>query len=247
MQQRVMVPAFKAGSYGAGLEAGVAECIARLRQDPNTISEGAAPVPAGPPRSSTRPQVTNPRSGSEPPWMLILSLGLGGAFVGGFGAWRYKVNRTCPSCKIRMAMLLEDEDDAKLDAGQQAEEALGSVDYQFHYCTQCDFAKLIVKKAWFSGYSRCDACSYRTSRTSSRTLEYATYESSGLEEITTQCSHCSHTSSHTRVIPRKVRVESSSSSSGSSGFGGGGGFSGGGGGGSFGGGSSGGGGAGSSW
>jgi uncharacterized protein len=141
-----------------------------------------------------------------------------------------------------MAMLPEDEDDAKLDRGQQTEEQLGSIDYQFYYCTQCDFTKLIVSKKWFSGYSRCSSCGYRTSTTSSHTVRAATYDSSGLEEINTRCEHCGASSTHTRTIPRKVRTQSSSSSS----YGGGGSF-GGSSGGSFGGGSSGGGGAGSSW
>ena len=248
MQMSHMIPAFKAGRFGDGLEKGVQACIARLRKYPDGIPAAAAPpaVPADQRPGDGGPSAAapSPSQRSDLPWGWLL---FGGVVVaGGTGAsvYKHRKNRTCPDCKIRMTMLPEEEDDQHLDAGQRTEEAIGAVDYQFFYCTKCSFTKLIRVGKWFSGYDDCGACGYKALSTSTRTLSSATYESSGLEEVTMSCSHCSFNSSHTRTIPKLVKADTSSSSSS---FGGGGGSSFGGGGGSFGGGSSGGGGAGSSW
>lgn len=281
MQQRLMVPSFRAGNYGTGLERGVAASIRRLGggaavpdnevaallqdmqnegNEPEAdrltelleeIEEGNEALPDlppglfGPPPTSTQEPLpamsAPPPPSSSTPWGWVLSgLGLLG-FAGGFKSWRYRADRTCPTCKIRMAMVPDDEDDVHWDEGQKTEEMLGSIDYQFHHCTQCEFTKVITVKKWFSGYSDCGSCGYRAKTTSSRTIRSPTYSSSGTEEITTNCKHCGANTRHTRTIPRLQRSSSSSSGGGGS-FGGGGG-----GGGSFGGGSSGGGGSGSSW
>jgi uncharacterized protein len=236
MQQRDMVPEFKAGRFGAGLEAGVKACVDRLRQYPDGI-------PAGDDTASPRPAASTPTNTGEPPWFAIF--GGGGLLLcgTGLGMWQHRKNRTCPTCKVRMSMLSEEEDDEKLEPGQRTEELIGSVDHQFYFCNQCSFTKLIPVGRWFSGYSSCPACGYKACRTTSNTIQAATYESTGLQEVISNCSHCDYDARHTRTLPMLVRSSSSSSSfsSGSS-FGGGGG-----GGGSFGGGSSGGGGAGSSW
>ncbi|MCA9622634.1 MAG: hypothetical protein KC731_26620 [Myxococcales bacterium] len=158
--------------------------------------------------------------------------------VGGAGAWHHRRQRTCPQCAIRMEMIPDEEDDVKLDAGQRTEEAIGSVDYQLFFCRQCGFNRVIENGKWFSGYSRCGGCGYKTSRTTSTTISAATTTSTGLEEVSTSCEHCGASSTHTRVIPM-ISPPSDNSSSSSSSFGGGSD--------SFGGGSSGGGGAGSSW
>lgn len=260
MQQRTMVPAFRNGDYGDGLERGVQACIRRLGGEETVavaalmdeasdeeILSGLPPEIFGPPPTRRQPAASAPRP-PEPstPWGWLSGLGL--LFAGGLGTWRYRSERSCPKCKIRLAMVPDDEDHVHWDEGQQTEERLGSMDYQFHHCTQCDFSKVITSKKWFSGYSQCSSCSYRAKSTSSSTLRSATYSSTGLEEVTTHCKHCGDTTRHTRTIPQLQESNDNDYGGGGGGFGGGGGsFGGGGGGGSFGGGSSGGGGAGSSW
>ncbi len=238
MQGAEMVPFFKAGDHGSGLEAGVNASISRLRKYPSGVPAGTddpSPQRVASPGSTARGVPAE-----EPPspwsWLLIGGVAVGGA--GGIGAWTHRKNRTCPTCKVRMTMIPEEEDDAQLDEGQKTEERLGSVDHQFYVCNGCDFNKLIPVRAWFSGYGTCHSCSYKTSETSSHVIEHATYTSTGLREVTVHCKHCGHHDVSTRTIPMKVQSSSSSSSSSGGGSGGGS---------SFGGGRSGGGGAGSSW
>jgi uncharacterized protein len=229
MQQNVMVPAFKAGDFGGGLEGGIEACVDRLRQYPNGIPAGNG--------DSYR---AAPSHGGDVPWFLIIGGLVAAGGVGGASAWSYRKKRQCPECKIPLTMIPEEEDDAQLEPGQAVEEYLGSVDYQLYYCTKCSHTNMIRVNRWFSGYDHCGACGYKASTKSTETISAATYSSSGSERITTRCAHCGVESSYTRTIPMLVESSSSSDSS----FGGG---SSGGGGSDFGGGSSGGGGAGSSW
>lgn len=229
MQTSRMVPRFKDGKYEAGLEDGVDAIISRLHQKPDELAlsegTGSAPEDAG-----------------VPWWAWALGLGGVGTASGfGFRRYRYKKERTCPHCHTFMQMLSEEEDDAFLDGGQVAEEQLGSVDYQYYYCTPCNFNKIIRVNKWFSGFSECPECKYRTMSETTTTITAATQYSSGLSQTYQNCSHCKYDHTFTTTIPQLPPPSSSSSSSG--GYSGGGG----GGGGSFGGGSSGGGGAGSSW
>lgn len=126
--------------------------------------------------------------------------------------------RSCGKCQVRMHRLAEEIDDKHLQAGEQAEERLGSVDYDVWACGTCGS---VLKTRWgaiFSSYARCSGCSWKTMTSSSRTITSATTSSTGLAEITENCTHCSHHRSYTKVIPR---VQKSSSSSGSSSGGGG--------------------------
>jgi uncharacterized protein len=219
MQQAEMIPHFKNGDFGLGLTKGVEASIARLRKYPDGIPEGV---------DDDYP------SDSDFPWWYIV-LGVGGvAGAGGGWRWKWKRDRTCDECGKMMTMLPEDEDDVHLDEGQETEEALGSVDYQFWYCETCETDRLLTVNKWFSGFSKCPGCGYKTCSSQSNTVSAATYSSTGLREVIRDCSHCGYHRRTTHVIPRKTRSSSSSSYGGSSG-------------GSFGGGSSGGGGAGSSW
>lgn len=246
MQGDLMVPRFKQGDFGQGLYDGVAACAERVRGGDSPMGlvddlpyrgSGEAPY-----RGGDTPIVSY-RGGDEgsgnAPLLIILGLGGVGA-IGGGAAYKRRRDRTCPDCKVLMTMLPEDEDDAHLDPGQQTEERIGSVDWQYYYCENCEFSRLIPVGKWFSGYSRCGACQNKTLASSTTTISSPTYHSTGLARVTETCAHCNYHNSWTRVLPKKTPPSSSSSS-------GGGGFSSGGGGGSFGGGSSGGGGSGSSW
>src|SRR5690606_35508155 len=136
---------------------GVRESILRLRAGPTPASSGHG---LGAP--DLAPGAAQPGVLASLPWLPIGGGGLGLlALAIAFSAWVYRKNRTCPTCKIRMAMLPEQEDDVHLDAGQRTEERIGSMDYQFYHCTQCAFSKLIDKRKWFSGYGKCGRCNYR--------------------------------------------------------------------------------------
>jgi len=233
MQMEKMVPLFKQNNYAQGLAAGVDAINQRIHQKSSLLALSASGVPSD----------LDDEGGEVPWWIWVFGIGGGGALSGfGIKRYRHKKDRTCPTCKKPMEMLSEEEDDAHLDAGQITEEQIGSIDYQYYYCTGCEFHRILREKSWFSSHQKCNQCGYRTLKKHTRVLEHPTTYSSGLEETTADCAHCDFHSRHTRRLPRIVQT--TSSSGGGSGFSGGGG---GGGGGSFGGGSSGGGGAGSSW
>jgi uncharacterized protein len=133
--------------------------------------------------------------------------------------------RKCRTCAVNMHRLGEEADDAHLSDGERAEERVGSVDYDIWACGTCGE---VLKTRWgaiFTAYSRCRGCSWKTMRTSSRTLQAATEYSTGLAEVTERCEHCSFHHVSTRTIPRKPKPSPPSSSGFSSGSSGGGGGS----------------------
>ena len=129
-----------------------------------------------------------------------------------------------------------------LDNGQIKEETIKSLRYEIWKNGKTGAVKLIPWEK-NSRFKECPKCHYYTlERNKTRTIESATYSSSGRGEKFDSCQNCGYfLSKGYFTIPRKSE---SSGSSGSSGGGGGGSSSGGG---SFGGGSSGGGGAGGRW
>lgn len=240
MQTNSMVPRFKQSDFAGGLEVGVIEVGKRLGA---TDLPSASAVPAAVVQhnvnsaNSVRSKQDNE---NEPLQWLLYGLGISGGLGllgGGIRGGRVLHHKRCRQCKIWRTVLDEVADDEHLDAGQRREEELRSIDYDVYVCPQCSSVSTMAKYAWFSGYSRCPSCGYRTMTTSSTTIRAATTSSEGEARVTEDCHHCSHHDVSYRTIPR---IQESTSSSGGSSFGGGGGSS-------FGGGSSGGGGAGSSW
>ena len=95
-------------------------------------------------------------------------------------------------------------------------------------------------KRWFSKYSACSKCKYKTYfKVYDKVITQPTYSSTGTGEKSYKCTNCGHSKVYTYTIAKKTKTSSSSSGSSSSSWSGGSS--------SWGGGSSGGGGAGSSW
>lgn len=236
MQQTQMVPLFKAGKIGQGLVAGIHALVVRIEQSPEEAREGSrnAPVMGG-------VKKTLKKHGKV---LKVAGTGVGGAgLLAGVVALqtrRRRRQRTCDNCKTEMEKLPESREDKHLTPAQQMEERIGSILYDVYWCRACSFTRVLSDNKWFSGFGKCSSCGHKTMKSTSTTLQAATYDHGGLVRVHEHCRFCKRDNTYTRNTPRLQR--STSSSSGSSG-----GRSSGGGGGSFGGGSSGGGGAGSSW
>jgi uncharacterized protein len=151
--------------------------------------------------------------------------------------------RKCKECQSAMEKLSEKTEDEFLSKGMQMEETLRSVDYDVWKCTGCQSVEMSFYLNNRSKYEPCPKCktiAYHS--VSKRTIQAATYSSSGSGEELLRCEFCGH-DKKTKYTIAKLVASSSSSSSGSSSFGSSSSSSGG----SWGGGSSGGGGSSSSW
>ncbi|MBL9020255.1 MAG: hypothetical protein JNL83_39080 [Myxococcales bacterium] len=111
-----------------------------------------------------------------------------------------------------MIPLGEVEDDAHLDGGQRAEERVGSVNYVVLICPGCQATRTLRHGTWFSGYSTCGSCSYKTLRSTSVTTVHATYDHGGQVQTTETCANCGHHHSYTTYTSALTRPSESSSS-----------------------------------
>ena len=156
MQHEVMLPAFRSGDHGAGLEAGLARIDERLRAQAREAHAGAPGGGAAAAVARAARRRAQPRcSVAAPPGSGLL------AGVPLLVRAARRRERTCRNCKIQMRLLDEVQDDAHLDAGQRTEETIGSVDYRVYICRQCQGSRTVARRRWFSGYSRCPGCHYR--------------------------------------------------------------------------------------
>jgi len=150
----------------------------------------------------------------------------------------------------KMHILNENEDDEFLSKGQIKEEHVKSVDYDVWVTSDHEETLILAYKRWFSKYSQCPKCKFKTyHQLYNKVIRPATYSSSGIGEKKYKCVNCGKSVTRKYTIPKKQKSSTSSSSYSSWGGGGssyssGSSYSGGS---SWGGGSSGGGGAGSSW
>ena len=131
----------------------------------------------------------------------------------------------------------KDEDEV-LTKAQQLEETIRAIDYDVWKCQNCHATHEWSYPNRHSKYKACPKCKTTAYKlVSRRTLQDATYSSSGKGEEVHTCKFCGYVNTSTYSIAQLTSASDSSSSSGSSSSGGG----------SWGGGSSGGGGASSSW
>jgi len=113
-----------------------------------------------------------------------------------------------------MTRLAEEADDAHLSSAEQAEERVGSVDYDLWAC-QCGQTLKQRYASWMSGYGKCPHCGARTLKVNTTTLSSPTTSSEGRARVDERCAHCAFARTYERTLPR-VRESSSSSSGGSS-------------------------------
>ena len=247
-----ILPQFRNGDFESGVLVGAKETARRILGvvDPLLSSTESDPVLPTSPDSVVEDATpalqpvtdAGDSSGSHtnPGWFVGGAAGVGATGAAGVAGVRMilrKRPRKCRTCGTTAVLLGEVADDASLDAGQRAEERVGSVDYDVWDCPACDGVEVLRYGKLFTKYKQCPSCGAKTKSSNDTTVSSATTSSTGLARIDESCANCSFKNSYTRVIPRISESSSSSStsshSSSSHSSGGGGHSSGGGGGGSW--------------
>ncbi len=147
----------------------------------------------------------------------------------------------CPECGAKMQLLTEQEEDRLLNASQQTEEKIHSIDYDVWECKSCLNHIILPYESMNTKYQTCPYCHTHSYGLYSDVVRVqATQFHPGKREKTYLCKHCGKTDVSTYTIPQLPIVVSSGGNRGgfggggiSGGSGGGGGFSGGGAGGNF--------------
>ena len=198
------IPKFKSGEFDEGLLAGVGALLSAARNEPVDLSS-----------AGSESYETDSFS------IGTLLMGLLGAIPVGLGSlvglqkWRRHRRRRCPSCQNLMERLDEAKDDEVLEEGQQAEERIGSVDYDVWKCGACSHHFTLRYPKWGSSFAKCPQCRNRTKSSTETVIENASTFSTGSAQVIESCAFCSFTREYTKVLPR-LESSSSSSSSGSS-------------------------------
>jgi uncharacterized protein len=210
---RDILPEFRKGNFGLGIEDGVGAVI--------SILDSGAGV-SGPLRffDQARDGARNlfDQVGN---WVYAL---MAGAAALAFRLYRALVRRRARYCPVdgsRMTLLDEVWDDHQLQKGQITEERLGSVDYDVWDCPACNHVTVEGYRAWFSRYGACRACGFRTVEGTTTILESATTTSTGRKRVDYHCHNCEDRYSVEHTIPRRSQSQSSGSGSSRSSFGGG--------------------------
>lgn len=228
-----VTPRFREERWDEGVLNGLLAVAAVIRNEPVTLASEATdsydPAPAG--SFAARSE----RSAGRSVPIVTLVLGALALLFGGLGSifgvrrWRRYRGRACPVCGTKMARLGEVEDDSHLEPAKQAEERIGSVNYDVWKCSFCAHHFVLRYPRWFTRFKKCPQCSNRTSSSREKTLTAATTASTGLAHVTETCEFCNYRREYNKTLPRLSSSSSSSSSSGRSGGSFGGGRSGGGG------------------
>ncbi len=229
-----MLPRFRHGDYAGGLRAGVAavrEALAGARAPQADAPWSAAALPAEAP-ASTSPKAENPSSparDSVPPstvgWYLAAGAGLLTLLAPLYLLLR---PRRCPDCRTKIRRLDELTEDEFLDADQQLEENLGSVNYDVWHCDGCGKQVVARRRRWFSSYDACPKCGVSAFESRRDIVEPPTPYSTGKMLVTRTCYACDFREEFRETLPMLTTPSASHSSSGSGGGGGGGHSSGGG-------------------
>jgi len=154
-----VIPKFKSGEFDEGVLAGVGALVSAARNEPIEL-----------------PSAGSESYESDSPGIGTLLMGLLGAIpvslgsVVGFRKWRRHRRRQCPSCQNLMVCLGETEDDVLLEKGQQAEERVGSVDYDVWKCPTCSHHFTLRYPKWISSFAKCPQCRHRTKSSTETTI-----------------------------------------------------------------------------
>jgi uncharacterized protein len=208
-----ITPRFKDGEYYVGIRAGVDEVVFNLVGEYPGESDGS-------PLQKAKGWATRMFDAVK---LLLWPIGAG---LAGFGIWMWRKwvryhPRRCPVDREHMILLAEHWDDKHLNEGERTEEKLKSVDYDVWYCEKCEHVTIEAYKSWFSRYSACRNCGYKTLEGTTTILHQATKSTTGSKRIDYSCRNCDEQYSVTKVIPMVTESSSSSSGGGSSSFGGG--------------------------
>lgn len=194
-----MLPYFRSGSYSQGTYAGAQAVITRF-------SEGTA-------QSNSWASGILRRLKKTPfGWLIAGVVGLVIAGASALGHWQRFRKRNCPKCQTEMIRLDEVADNQHLSSGERLEETLESVDYDVWECPSCRHREIKKYDAMMSRYQRCPSCRHKTMETERRTLVSPTYSSTGREQVTETCQHCSHHRTYHNVIPMLTRSDDNHSS-----------------------------------
>lgn len=252
-----VTPRFKANQFGEGLYAGTFATALQVLSlaETDVAAELGPPAPNPEPAANNFSGNSNPnrnrnpklpnrrivRKKKTPVWPFALG---GGALFGGvallFGRrWLRYRSRNCERCNNELVLLTEEQEDQFLEPPEQIEERIGSVDYDVWACLECEDVMKLRYGRFFTRYSNCPTCNYKTKYEIKDTIVRADYSHGGRVRVDEYCENCPHRRTRHYSTPKLTKSKSSSGS----GFGGGRG----GGGRSFGGGRSSGGGASGSW
>jgi uncharacterized protein len=206
-----IIPRFKSGEFDRGVIDGVDALVSVARNEPVELTSART------------------ESYDRGRWGIAAVLAsIGGAItavigsVSGVRRWRRYRRRRCPTCQALMARLGEAEDDALLADGQQAEERVGSVDYDVWKCPACSHHFTLRYPKWMTGFAKCPQCHNRTKSSARTVLQAATISHSGTARVEEQCAFCSFRHEYTTVLPQlQANSSSGGSSGGGSSFGGG--------------------------
>ena len=213
-----MLPSFRAGDYSGGIKTGAREIASRFRSLDGTAGDdpsGASGSPSGGGSADMFEEVADedsPDGGGGIPGALWYAVGGGGAALfgaGGFVTWQRIKPRKCQQCSREMKRLKgRKAEQPHLQAGQNLEEQLDSVEYDVFACVSCGASKIERHGKLFSGYKKCPECAFRTMSTSRRTIRMATYDSGGTDRITKDCRQCGYHHEYEVSTPKKTRPSS---------------------------------------
>ncbi len=123
-------------------------------------------------------------------------------------------SRQCQLCNGEMKKLNEQDDDKFLTKAQVIEEQINSVDYDVWQCQSCQGTEAWHFPNRHSKYTECPTCKAKAYYAEShRTIQSATYSSSGKGESIYVCKACGKKKRTTYSIAQLVHSSSSSSSS----------------------------------
>lgn len=141
-------------------------------------------------------------------WILAICSAGSGVVVALLAEWRYRRARNkpmkCPTCGAKMKKLSEEEDNTMLNASQDFEEQIKTVDYDVWVCPDCGTVERYPFRIKQLKYSECPKChTVAMCLVRDHTVRPATTRSQGIGEKIYECQFCHHQKRDQYVIPKK--------------------------------------------